>query len=166
VNFCRLKKGFITVIFCLLTTNILAAPHTKGAYVEGNIGPNIVRINLFGFSITAFNSVGVNANIGYQFNPYLAPELGFTHIAGANYFDAAMKAIYPFELGKYDFNLFGKLGAAYIYDGSSHEVAPYIGVGTSYAISNALDINIQGQGVIASNVDSTLLSLGLTYHFN
>jgi Outer membrane protein beta-barrel domain len=162
-------KSFICGIFLFLATTTFALSRDKGTYLEGNVGISVLQFRLFGIiTISGFNGAGANANLGYQLNRYFASEMGFTYITGARYADAAMKAILPFQIKENDFTVFGKLGAAYVYDNDNHnyEVTPYIGLGASYAISPSLDINIQGQGVTASIINLALLSLGLTYHFN
>ena len=82
-------------------------------YIDANIGVN-----------TSWNSLGLNADIGYMFNKYFAVEGGFTYSPGYTYnygyassysssysmFDVAAKGTLPLSNV---FDLYGKLGIGF-----------------------------------------------------
>ena len=153
-------------------TSVFASPHESGAYIEGNIGTLYESVDILGIQASAFGSLGLNANLGYQFNRYLAAEAGYTaygigETGGiVNGVDAAAKFILPFQIGESDFSVFAKLGVADLFKGGDNSVTPLAGIGAAYAITPNLDLNVQAQGVTEGFFSLGLLSTGLTYHFN
>jgi hypothetical protein len=144
-----------------------AAPHTSGAYAEVNIGTLYQSVNFFGYSFEAFGSAGINGNLGYQLSQYISAETGYTNYGrGLNNIDAVAKFIFPFQIGNQDFSVFAKVGPAYVFRQGEGSVLPYGGLGGSYALSNNLDVTVQGQGITNGFFSVALLSLGLTYHFS
>ncbi len=131
-----------------------------GVYVSGNIGYGYVnnknilpRKNRHGFAYSA--------DLGYQFNPYLALELGYLHVnsfkvANTHFSTAAIdlvaKGIYPINE---QFNVFGKAGVARMEDDSSttsnnvtvkttyHKYVPVIGAGVSYNVNDNVSVSLQ-----------------------
>lgn len=162
-------KLFIALI--LLTSACASfAAHERGAYLEGNIGTLYESLDFFGIEFHEFGSVGLNANLGYQFNRYLAAEFGYTayginhHLL--NNVDLAGKFILPFTIGNNNFNVFAKLGVADVFSGHDNSLLPMAGLGASYELTQNLDLNVQAQGVTQGFFSLGLLSTGLTYHFN
>ncbi len=179
-----MKKHIISSIsaltFSIITSNAFAA-HDAGAYAEVNLGwadASQMPDSLFEPSVTVHASgPGANANLGYQFNRFFAAEAGYTYYAkdiNLSLGDAAVKGILP--VGD-NFSLFAKLGGSYVggslalyAKGKAPGASVFYGAGAAYAITPALDINLQYQG--ASNdflpggvVTVGLVSAGLTYHF-
>lgn len=163
----KITSLLVSFILALSFINVAAAkPHERGAYLEGNIGTNYASFHFLGADYSEFDSVGVNANLGYQFFRYLALETGVTtYNRGLIGVDAVLKAIVPLELGNNDISLFGKIGPAYVTDGHGDSLLPYLGLGAAYAVTPNLDINVQAQGVTVGFASLGLLSAGLTYHF-
>jgi hypothetical protein len=75
---------FTTIVSGLLA--ITAAPVfaslsiPNGWYIEGNVGPSKISDQNINGSVSN-NGVGLNANIGYKFMPYLTTEIGYTQYA-------------------------------------------------------------------------------------
>lgn len=173
-----MKKNIISIITLSILTSSAFAAHNSGAYVEANVGGAYAstKIDFFGTTDTeSASAVGANANLGYQFNRFIAAEVGYTYYGNdidASMGDVAVKAILPITD---DFSLFGKLGAGYIGannndHGSFDEWAGVYGIGAAYAITPSLDVNVQFQGATIWNAfgdtNIGLVSGGLTYHFD
>jgi OOP family OmpA-OmpF porin len=161
-----MKKIILMISLGLsLATTSAFATHDSGVYIEGNIGTNYTGIDAFGDTFSSNGGVGVNTNLGYQFNRYLAAEVGYTYYGineGFSGLDAAAKLILPLHERFY---AFGKLGVAVYSDGSETLTLPFGGIGVAYQVTPALDFNIQAQG---SNFlyQIGLISAGVTYHFS
>lgn len=153
----------------IVTSFAYAAPHEKGTYVEWNIGASsYARIKYTPeFNYSEPTSIGSNVNLGHLFNRYFATEIGYTkyNLRGnaPNSVDLAVKFIYPFDLVNYDLNVFAKIGSAYLFDTG---LRPLVGIGAAYQVTPKLDLNTQIQDSLCiDGKSSTLLSVGLTYHF-
>lgn len=153
----------------IVTSFAYAAPHEKGNYVEWNIGASsYARVKYTPeFNYSEPTSIGSNVNLGYLFNRYFATEIGYTqyNLRGnaPNGVDLAVKFIYPFNVVNYDLNIFAKIGSAYLSDTG---LRPLVGVGAAYQVTPKLDLNTQVQDSLCiDGKSSTLLSVGLTYHF-
>jgi hypothetical protein len=171
---CTMRKLKMTKV--MLATLLIVSPfvsqsgfakaHDSGTYAEFNIGTLYQSLHFMNYNYSAFNSVGVNGSLGYQFATNIALEAGYTYYGyGLNSVDAVAKVILPFTLGSQDFSVFAKLGPAYVFRGSDHGVLPYGGIGASYAINSSLDLTVQGQGITNGFFSLGLVSLGLAYHF-
>lgn len=147
-----------------LNNTSFAAIHDGGAYIEGNIGTLYSSFSLFDDEYTKFGSVGLNTNLGYQFNRYLAAEAGYTSYGSnsLNNVDVAAKFILPVTN---DFSLSAKIGPAYIFKSGDSEFVPLAGIGAAYSITQSMDINVQAQGISNGFFSIGLISGGLTYHF-
>jgi len=150
----------------IVTSFAYAAPHEKGAYVEWNIGASSYACVKY-TNYSEHIGIGSNVNLGYLFSRYIATEIGYTqyNLGGGspNGADLAVKLIYPFNVVNHDLNIFAKIGPAYSFNTG---VRPFIGVGAAYQVTPKLDLNTQVQDSLCiDGKSSTLLSVGLTYHF-
>lgn len=158
-------SGLKKILFaCLFSISLpIMAISQFGAYLEGNLGCSAV--NFFDIYSTG-TKLGSNVNGGYQFNSYLATELGlFVYEGGPIGIDLAVKGIIPLNIGKYGASLFGKIGATSLFDTKTSVTLPFLGAGASYTIKPGLDFTVQAQAASALFVNVGLLSIGLTYHF-
>lgn len=167
----------------MMVTNAMAAK--EGAYVGGQVGyGHFGEFRDYGKDNT---SGGVAGRVfgGYQFNSYLAAELGWTKFSNlseqgislkTNAVDIVGKAILPVADG---FNLYAKAGAAYVMSdvdvkgfgsGTEKKWFPTAGVGASYDITPnvAADVSytrIQKTGNNSLFQSSDFVGVGLTYTF-
>ena len=163
----NIMKKIILALLVLLFTGSALAAHDSGLYVEGNLGLNYDNVNFLGEQISSFREIGVNGNLGYQFTTHFAGEVGYTdYISGSNNrgWDMAGKFILPVGRSLY---VFAKAGLTGIKNNDHSNTLPYTGLGAGYALTPALDINVQTQGDVFMNSGNAigLLSGGLTYHF-
>lgn len=156
-----------------------------GVYVSGNLGyghyndKNVVAKDRRGFTW--------NANLGYQFNQYLAVEGGYIHFNGikvqqagsatnANLYglDLVVKGILPIND---QFNVFAKVGAMRL-DGklssttaqsAKSKIVPVFGVGAAYNINKQVAVDVQGLYTTAAKNSfrqtATVLA-GVSYKFS
>lgn len=134
----------------LLGAAAMAAPE-KGLYIGADLGRSRADLSSDAKPSPAMKrsatSLGLHA--GYQFNPYLAAELGVTRLGSASIGDSSAKArAYSLDaLAKMPlndkFSLYGRLGAAH-YErsfkggaapGGQHAVGLHVGLGMDYALS-------------------------------
>lgn len=200
-----MKKPVLTLAMLsglLITTGAQAAG--EGAYVGGELGyGNIYQPKASAGLSSSGKSGGIAGRIfgGYQFSDYFGTELGFTKFSNATIkftqgtltgngtiksyaVDAVLKGIVPFQNG---FNLFGKLGAAYLDEssnnvtvtgaggvsgtgsGSTDKVLPTFGLGAGYDINQNFTTDLSWLRIQATgntNLQSTdLITAGLIYNF-
>lgn len=144
----------------------------EGLYVGVNLGTNLIVAN--GDVHHIDHVLGVNANIGFDFNPFVGLEAGYTALE-----DELQMPYLAAKLGLPlggNLRLQGKVGASYVMLKGDHEhgkykkTEPYLGLGLSYALSNHVDIDATVQG--ASNIFDKhvvgvgVVGVGLTYHFS
>jgi OmpA-OmpF porin, OOP family len=177
------------------------APRNAGEfYVNGNVGYGHTALNKTDITLDAGQHIKKNgfawsANVGYQFNPNFAVELGYMDLYGykvtqdnvatsvkleGSAITAAAKVIYPVSQ---EFDLFGKLGFAYesskavVSDGTNsatvkstdHPVTPLLGLGVDYNVNSNVAITVQGITTLRHNANypATYTGLvGLTYKFS
>lgn len=185
----------------LAVASMPASAAAPGFYVGGQAGwgdTHYSKSDLVG-NLPAGNldNTGIAGRLfaGYQFDQNWAAELGFTkfsdtkikNIAGTGIdgkvkqhaFDLVGKGILPLENG---FNLYGKLGVAYVsadpsasYEGvtvsgdTEHKLYPTFSAGLSYDITPNVPVDISwnriqkiGNGDIQS---SDFIALGIAYNF-
>jgi len=157
-----------------------------GLYIDANAGTNLVYLGVISSEGNESNGglygFGYSIDIGYNFTPHIAAEVGFMQ----NYINldetfggddepnsnlrehsnipyASMKFILP--IGERA-SFFGKLGAMYANAKGEGIVLPYTGVGFSYAITKKIDVNVQYQGAVYGIAGAGLLSGGVSYHFS
>lgn len=185
-----MKKLVVSVVsaVALTTAGMAAANHSmaasdqsfssdnnsaRGVFVSGDVGAGFVGIKKsdYGTNVTKFRDYGFAwaANLGYQFNKYLALEAGYLNLgqSKATYthagqtvtekntfggFDAAVKGILPVTS---QFSLFGKAGAVDEHDDADLSVAgvssrqhsnkwvPMVGLGTSFNLTDNVALNVQ-----------------------
>lgn len=197
-----MKKLVVSVVSAaaLVTAGMAAANHSMaasdqsfssnnnaaGVYVNGSVGVGIVDLKKSDFNDPITNAAPSKlsrygfawaANLGYQFNKYLALEAGYmtfgkakanTTILGTpatvtnNFggFDAAVKGIVPVSS---QFNLYAKAGAVDMHDDADLSVAnassrahgstwvPMIGVGTSYNLTHNVALTVEDNYTFRTN---------------
>lgn len=158
-----------TVVSLSLSSFAFAEPHSSGLYIEGNLGASYASLDFLGVEINKFSSLGINTNIGYQFNNYVGLEAGATRYAfdgnGLYGVDVAAKFILPFDMKNNDFNIFAKVGATTMGGGNDRLTTPLLGLGAAYGITQNLDVNVQATAASNGWFSFGLLTGGLTYHF-
>ena len=192
-----MKKLVVSVVgaVALTTAGMAAANHSmaasdqsfssnnsaRGVFVSGDVGVGSIDVKQsdYGTNLTKFRNYGFAwaANLGYQFNKYLALEAGYMNfgqskatasVAGVTAtetntfggFDAAVKGILPVTS---QFNLFGKVGTVDMHDDADLSVAgtsarahgstwvPMLGVGTSFNVTDHVALNVQDDYAFRTN---------------
>ena len=161
-------KCVMALVIAAIASSTQAAPHEQGGYIGANIGTPYASVHLFDIKVAGFGSVGFNVNGGYLFNRHFALETGYVNYGfGLNHADVAAKFILPFNINNNDFTVFAKAGPALIFNNSGGSYAGlFAGVGTSYAMTDKLDLNLQAEGSTFGWLSLGLISTGLTYHFD
>ena len=136
-------------------------------YVDANIGVN-----------TAWSTLGLNANAGYMFNPYIGAEGGFTYSPGntpssaygAYYmFDAAAKGVLPLSS---IFSLYGKLGIGvnnYSPWGCTNcgnygsNVGVLVGAGAQFNLSKSWSLHVEDSVVTGGNPNMLMVGGQFTF---
>ncbi len=197
------KLAVSAIAACAISTVANAA--VSGPYVGGQVGwgnTNINNNDIFGNNSgisSSIDNTGVAGRIfaGYQFNPNWAAELGYTRFSDTDInditaygvpvgngslreqaFDLVGKGILPLQN---NFNLYGKLGAAYLQGdmsfngsgvsttGDENKVYPTYGVGISYDVTPNVPVDLSWnriQKVGDSDLQSTdLIAVGIAYNF-
>jgi hypothetical protein len=166
----------------------------QGFYVEGDAGTNLVYLGVVAgeWAEAPAKTGGFAWHVagGYAFNEHHALEAGFmqnyawydteageekhTVSAHANVAYAAWRPTLPI---KDRVSVFGKLGLMYVWvpgvaaDNTEVEVngaslmAPYTGIGVSYAVTPQIELSVQYQGAIYVIAGAGAVTGGLTYHF-
>lgn len=154
--------------------------NSAGFYVNGNLG--FGRYGLSSSDVNAYNAVGFNvdrnsiawsANVGYQFNPYIAVEAGYMQLPYARFtvpgvsghadldtsaFTVDAKGIYPINE---QFDVFAKAGLAVetqslsgstgpVVASHNHQVLPLFGLGVDYNINQNWAVGVQGIATLKS----------------
>lgn len=202
-----MMRSIHRIIAALIATSGLSvavagtATYPCAWYLEANYGESRVTGVEYPPPITADeDGAGWNANGGYKFMPFFAVDAGYTSYANSSLknslgttaaqnkhfsINAAAKGILP--LPKYNLELFGKLGVAWINsqitniddsvaavddvtfdDDTKTRTAPYVGAGIAYVFAPELLANLQwttafGNSNVGKHLD--LLSLGVTVLF-
>lgn len=137
----------------------------SGFYLGANLGYGKTNETLENNS-TKNKGFVWGADAGYNFNQYLAVEAGYTQMATVKVsgqtlssenrmFDLVAKGTYPINT---QFNIFGKLGAAYTHTklastiggasiegaGANGAIVPYFGAGVGYNLTKNVSFNVQG----------------------
>ncbi len=163
----KFVKPLAVMLLVAASSCVEAKVHTRGAYVEGNVGTLYASVNIFGFGFSQFGSLGINASSGYLFNQSLATEVGYTNYGlGLNTLDVAVKVIAPLKIQDNDFTVFAKVGPAFAFANGVSALTPFAGIGASYSMTDHLDANMQAQGISEGFFSLGLVSAGLTYYFN
>jgi OmpA-OmpF porin, OOP family len=204
------KKRVITATISLIAGFFIATSANAtvdGVYLGGQIGWG--SINDSGFN-DAYDNQSTNSGVagrvfgGYQFNQYTGLELGFTKFSNMNTSgiytfsgynfstsgtiktyatDVVAKLNLPLSNG---FNIFGKLGVAYLNEqwsisssnasigsvnasGTEDGFLPTFGLGLGYDVNQNISADVSWmriQQVGSVNLDSTdTVMVGLSYHF-
>lgn len=122
------KKALISALItgaAILGFSAVASADLPGFYAGGELGWSNLHFSDNPFNTQSGTGLGGGAQIGYQFNPYIAAELGYLYFhnvsqnfapfGNANYKEQAgdllIKGTLP--LNNY-FSIYGKAGAAYV----------------------------------------------------
>lgn len=166
----------MTVAAGAFAANTVNTASTAGAFVGVNGGFGKVDQSVSGTGTTGKNdntgfSYGIDG--GYMYNQYVGLDLGYTKFASANLksgikaksnynVHAAVKGVYP--MGQ-SFDLFGKLGLAYVHtnttipsnvvlngvnSGVHHSTRPYLAAGVDYIVTQNVGVNFQVAGTTKS----------------
>lgn len=159
--------------------------NNAGIFLSGDVGAGFVGLKKSDYAVALhkFRDYGFAwaANLGYQFNKYLALEAGYMTFgqakatattAGATAtrtdkfggFDVAAKGIIPVSS---QFNLFGKVGAVNMHDdvdvtaniagstlkatGHTNTWVPMIGAGTAFNVSKNVALTVQDDYAFRTN---------------
>jgi opacity protein-like surface antigen len=150
---------------------VLGQAGYANSHIQDKIGSKIIEtypLSGDGIFSADNNNLGGRLAVGYQFNPYLAVEMGYmrllnqkgtfkrnlyktiTETSRQNAFDVAAKGILPISD---KFNVYGKVGIAYLtstvdsnrknlfFDISEHKFAPEVGLGFTYNITNNMFVD-------------------------
>ncbi len=166
----------------------------QGFYVEGNAGTNLIYLGIisgeWAEAPAATGGFAWHAAGGYAFTEHHAVEAGFmqnyawydtetpdnehTVSTHANVVYGAWRPTLP--IGD-RLSIFAKLGLMYVWvpgiqaDETETEVdevgmvAPYTGLGLSYAVTPQIDISVQYQGAVYIVAGAGALPVGAAYHF-
>lgn len=158
-----------------------------GLYVGGNLGYGVAHHELTDFGVQPSSldngSLAWMANVGYQFNKYLAAEAGYLHVGeqkasynGVNTgitqtmqiggFDVAGKGIIPIND---QFSAFAKAGAVDLYQTQKVSVpgtnlakttgnawTPLVGLGVSYNVNSNAAIDLQDVYTVRTSYTKTI----------
>lgn len=171
------KKFFFIFSFFALTLipfSIKAATSqinyypSRGFYIDAGGGYVFAEAeDLFGNTVEA-NGASAMADVGYQFNRYLAAELNYIYLNNLsnnnsiNWGIIALKGIAPLTDR---FNLFAKAGWAILLDRGSNQ-AIFLGVGAAYYLTPRFDLHVQVSGLLEGFANFGIVSAGLSYHFS
>jgi len=156
---------------CFSSTASAAMSLSNGVYGEVNVGYG----NVDNSNTARDDGLAAGAILGYKFLQYWAVEGGFTQMPSSNVSTylghIAFKGIYPLGDGSWD--VFGKVGGAYVRGQRNNTVAPdtagafYYGGGFSYWFQQDFGAILQAAGTTSNgNVPSTYsITTGLTYFF-
>ncbi len=183
--------SMLTSTMALATThpNPPAYQQHHGFYIGANLGTNLYYVGIISTagsnSSSGIDGLGWSANLGYNFTSRIAIEGGFMQnfisdksndpndyiVADTDIPYIAASFTVPFCQR---FAFLAKVGGMYLSlkktiapmdHRTTGIVLPFIGIGTSYAVTHHIDINVQYQGAIYGVAGAGLLSGGLTYHF-
>ena len=169
----------ILFLFVLISLTIIAQANSRTSpeqnkfriYIETNLGTNITNVSFSGISSRrkSFNTFAWNVNLGYQFLPNIAAEVGYSQLTTSptlNLLDLVAKATVPVAK---NCSLFGKLGAGFWFNynrsNNSNQAALLIGGGSEYRLSQRVAINVQLIGVLSQFTSTGLLTAGAAYYF-
>jgi len=187
----KLQFTFAMLICLLMAQLALASEESwnrhEGPYAELNLGTGLAYFGVItpetdvsDSGIDGFSWVGA---LGYNFTPHHAAEGGFgqwytafenddesvadkeesTHL---NVGYLAWRGTIPI---KDRFAVFGKLGGMLMSipdtDEEAWMIAPFTGIGLSYAVTPQLELSVQYQGAVYVVAGAGAVTAGLTYHF-
>lgn len=195
------KEKIIFVAAALLSTSLAFAGSDTmdqgsaynqhmGPWVEAVAGPNAYYLGIFSSSnihTGGFFGFGWNANIGYNFTPFIGMEGGYTRNvlklknqnSNANQFvkadidepylaarftiPIAETSAILFKAGVMDISAQAQPAGASVH--SPATMVPYTGVGYSYSLNQNVDLTVQYQGAVYMLASFGVLGAGVTYHF-
>lgn len=161
----------------------------RGPWVEAVVGPNAYYLGIFSSGNIhhgGFFGFGWNANVGYNFTPYIGVEGGYTrnvlkfknqnashqyvktdvdepYLAARFTIPFAETSAILFKAGVMDASFKAQQADARIH--SPAAFIPYTGIGYSYSLNHTVDLTVQYQGAVYMLVSFGVLGAGVTYHF-
>lgn len=168
----KLYLSSLFLFFSLLMTFVAQAQNSPtkktlpctGFYIDSNIGYVFAEESLFGTSTQ--DGIGFNANFGYQFNHYVAAEIGYIYLNnlegnGIHWGILDLKGILP--VGN-SFDFFAKAGLAVVLNKST-SAALFLAAGGEYFFTPHFDMHVQLSGEVTGFANFGLISAGFSYHF-
>lgn len=139
-------------------------PSHTGFYIDANIGYVFSEESLFDSSTQ--DGIGFNTNFGYQFNRYVAAEIGYIYLNnlegnGIHWGILDLKGILPLNNV---FNFFAKAGLAVVLNKST-SAALFLAAGGEYFFTPHFDMHVQLSGEVTGFANFGLISAGFSYHF-
>ncbi|MFM2658155.1 outer membrane beta-barrel protein [Vibrio owensii] len=178
-----MSKLSLTAI-AALTTSMLATPSLADIYVGGKLGYSALSDSCHLDKNCDNDSMGAALHLGYDFNDYVALEYGVDYLGsfksnfntnGKNTIDGKLSAITlapKFNLSLNDsWDVFAKLGAAYMISGDEKDLVPTASVGVEYQINYNWDLRAEYQRYqnmydnIINSMDANFFGVGFNYRF-
>lgn len=183
-------KSTIKVLVAVAAMSVAAAAFATnvGTYVGVNAGYGKVNQSVQNSSKNKKNGFAYGIDAGYMFNQYIGVEVGATKFANARFdggmkqennyvVDLAAKGVYPITQ---EFNVFGKLGGAYVHtkfdnnglavtgNGTHSAIRPFVAAGVGYDITSnvAVDFQVSTTTKSGNTVPAMMnATFGATYTF-
>lgn len=180
-----MKKLALLVSAALLSGGMASNAIAQQTYVGAKVGTTWIDDGCDQSSPCDDDTYGVGLYLGYDFSDYVALELGYNYLGefktninkgGANYFSeqklTALSLAPKFSLPLNEkFDLFAKIGGAYMDFGDDNDTVLTGGVGAEYSYTDNFAVRIEYQrfqnmtDYYVKDLDANFLSLGLTYRF-
>lgn len=178
-----MSKLSLTAI-AALTTSMLATPSLADIYVGGKLGYSALSDSCHLDKNCDNDSMGAALHLGYDFDDYVALEYGVDYLGsfksnfntnGKNTIDGKLSAITlapKFNLSLNDsWDVFAKLGAAYMISGDEKDLVPTASIGVEYKIDYNWELRAEYQryqsmsGDIINSLDGNFFAVGFNYRF-
>ncbi|QLK43882.1 OmpA family protein [Vibrio owensii] len=178
-----MNKSSLTVLGAL-ATSMLATPSLADIYVGGKLGYNTLSGSCHLDKNCGNDSMGAALHLGYDFNDYVALEYGVDYLGsfksnfntdGKNTIDGKLSAITLAPKLTLSFNdswdVFAKLGAAYMISGDEKDLVPTASVGVEYEINYNWELRAEYQRYqnmsddITNSMDANFFGVGFNYRF-
>lgn len=177
----------IVLTVAVLTSGLYASVvHASDFYVGGKVGISNLVNGCENSNHCDEESFSVGAYAGYDFNDYIAAEIGYDYLGGfdANFSTSNASVVnkeltvsaltftpkfsYPINKG---LDVFAKVGAAQLLSSSEGDMVTTAGLGLEYAVNR--NVKLRGeyqyfhdmQDKDIYNLDANVFSLGVTYVF-
>lgn len=174
-----MKKIAITVA-TVLVGSVVSNVALADTYIGGKLGYKTLSDSCSLDSPCDNDSFAAGAHIGYNFNEYVAAEYGVDYLgsftahlkkAGLNTVDGELWALTlapKFNLPLTDsWNLFAKVGAAYMMAGDEKDFVPTGSLGAEYQINNnwSLRTEYQRYQEMYADMNTDFFGIGFNYKF-
>lgn len=178
-----MNKFSLTVLGAL-ASSMLATPSLADIYVGGKLGYSALSGSCHLDKNCDNDSMGAALHLGYDFNEYVALEYGVDYLGsfksnfktdGKNTIDGKLSAITLAPKLTLSFNdswdVFAKLGAAYMISGDEKDLVPTASVGVEYEINYNWELRAEYQRYqnmsddITNSMDANFFGVGFNYRF-